>query len=596
MPRLMRNLSLLAVMSVAALLYASSATAQDAAQEQAFSDQMARGVAAMEASDFATAATAFREALRAAPGHPEARTMLGTALLDGGNPAAAINQLLPVARQFPDLYAARMNLARAYLAAEREAAALPELEAAVRLQPDDHGSRARITTVLMRMGRFDDAAFHADELANRLPDNFAVQTLLGTVQIERRDYAVALTAFDAALALRPDDPAAGYGRAAALRGLGRDREAVEVLGAVVEAAPEHADAWLLFGDILAGGSDIESKIAAVDVYRAALELRPDDLRILTSLAALFADAGLDDEIVDLLSGSATADNDEVLSLARAEALFRLDRLDEARAAFEAATRFENVEAWYRLGVTEVNLAALDAAEAAYREALALAPDHAAARRELGNVLLERGDIEAARTTLQEVLVALPGDPRANYLAGLAALRGGDPAGAVAQLRRAVDLAPEDTDALYNLGLALRDSGDTEPGRNILARAQEARRAESEAVADPGAQAAAARRAGYIRYRIGSFDGAVAVLRRASELDPTDETAWFYLGLSYAELAQYGDAVTALEEAVAIRDDRAETWEILTDLYARAGRDDDAQRALDRFEALKQTTGQQFELR
>jgi tetratricopeptide (TPR) repeat protein len=89
---------------------------------------------------------------------------------------------------------------------------------------------------------------------------------------------------------------------------------------------------------------------------------------------------------------------------------------------------------------------------------------------------------------------------------------------------------------------------------------------------------------------------VQVLTGATELDPDDETGWFYLGLSHAELAQYDAALVALERAAAIRDDRAETWEILTDLYARAGRNDDAQRALDRFEALKETTGQPSGLR
>ncbi len=590
-----RLLSLFAL-ACAATFCALPVTAQDAAQEQMFSDQMARGVAAMESSVYPVALAAFREALRIAPGHPEARTMLGTALLENGNAAAAINQLLPVARQFPDLYAARMNLARAYLAADREGAALPELEATVRLQPDDHGSRARLATILMRLRRLDEAAGHARVLAERLPTNVAVQTLLGTVELERGEYSAALAAFEKVSTLRPDEVGGDYGRAAALRGLGRDREAIALLGKIVETSPGHADAWILFGDILSGGSDIESKIAAVDVYRTALKLRPDDIHLVSSLATLYGGAGLDNEMIELLEGSAAAAADLDLSLARAQALFRTERLDEAREAFLAATRFDSAEAWYRLGVTEVNLADLAAAEAAYREALVLAPEHPTARRELGNVLLERGEVEQAADLLQQVLAVLPSDPTANYLAGLAAMRGGDPATAVVRLRRAVELAPEDVDALYNLGLALRDSGDTDAGRNTLARAQEARNAAADSTEDTAARATAARRAGYIRYRIGSFDDAVQVLTGATELDPDDETGWFYLGLSHAELAQYDAALVALERAAAIRDDRAETWEILTDLYARAGRNDDAQRALDRFEALKETTGQPSGLR
>jgi tetratricopeptide (TPR) repeat protein len=376
-----RLLSLFAL-ACAATFCALPVTAQDAAQEQMFSDQMARGVAAMESSVYPVALAAFREALRIAPGHPEARTMLGTALLENGNAAAAINQLLPVARQFPDLYAARMNLARAYLAADREGAALPELEATVRLQPDDHGSRARLATILMRLRRLDEAAGHARVLAERLPTNVAVQTLLGTVELERGEYSAALAAFEKVSTLRPDEVGGDYGRAAALRGLGRDREAIALLGKIVETSPGHADAWILFGDILSGGSDIESKIAAVDVYRTALKLRPDDIHLVSSLATLYGGAGLDNEMIELLEGSAAAAADLDLSLARAQALFRTERLDEAREAFLAATRFDSAEAWYRLGVTEVNLADLAAAEAAYREALVLAPEHPTARREL----------------------------------------------------------------------------------------------------------------------------------------------------------------------------------------------------------------------
>lgn len=561
-------------------------------QSSSFDERMARGIEALNQGELDLAAAAFREALTLEPDHPGAQTMLGTVLLGLGDPSAALDQLRRAAAALPDHYPARAGLARAYLELGRDQEALTELEAAVGLEPDDSGSRARLATLLLRLGRADAAAGHARELASRLPEQAGVHRLLGVAELARGEDGAALVAFDDALALRPDDPDARYGRAAALRGLERPAEAVEVLDALVADHPDRADAWTLLGDIFAARDDIESKLAAVGMYRTALEQRPDDVRVTASLFDLLAAASLTEAADELLTGSAAPDRDPALAMRLGRLRFEQERFDDAAAAYRRAIDLgAGGDAWYRLGVVQVNLAELEAAEASFRRSLEMAPDMAVATRELGKVLLDRGRTAEADALLGPLTEQLPDDAATWYLAGMAAARTGDHDRAVDAFRQAVVSDPDHADAHYNLGLSLRQTGDTDAAREALSRAQELRRVADDAPEAPANErAAAAFRAGFLRYRIGSLDHAAQWLEQATRLDPELDGAWLYLGLTRTAQGRADEAIAAVERATEIDPENVEAWEILARLYEQAGRVGDAERARANAAAHRDGTG------
>lgn len=73
------------------------------------------------------------------------------------------------------------------------------------------------------------------------------------------------------------------------------------------------------------------------------------------------------------------------------------------------TLFERYKEALRAGHVAVLRRRLDDAAAAYRQAIAVAPDRAVPRAALGNVLLRLGDPEAALVTLEEALAFAPDD-------------------------------------------------------------------------------------------------------------------------------------------------------------------------------------------
>jgi tetratricopeptide (TPR) repeat protein len=92
----------------------------------------------------------------------------------------------------------------------------------------------------------------------------------------------------------------------------------------------------------------------------------------------------------------------------------------------------------------------DAAEAAYRQALAIDPDLADAHLNLGRLLHEAGDPAAAETHNREALAIDPGDALAAYNLGVALQDQQRPRDAAAAYEQALALDPTLADAHFNL--------------------------------------------------------------------------------------------------------------------------------------------------
>ena len=105
-----------------------------------------------------------------------------------------------------------------------------------------------------------------------------------------------------------------------------------------------------------------------------------------------------------------ADPDPERYLRAAADLEATGRIDTARRAYATASRHwpQQVAAWYGLGTTQYLAGEYEAAEAAYRRALELDPDNAAAHNNLARALLAQGcpdatgQVAAAGLRLQEM--------------------------------------------------------------------------------------------------------------------------------------------------------------------------------------------------
>jgi lipoprotein NlpI len=99
------------------------------------------------------------------------------------------------------------------------------------------------------------------------------------------------------------------------------------------------------------------------------------------------------------------------------------------------------------------------AAADFRRALALRPDDADTRYNLGLALLEGGDLAGAEAELRRALALRPGDAEAWHGLGQAAFNRRDYAAAIAAFDRALALDAGLVDTVYARALARRRSGD-----------------------------------------------------------------------------------------------------------------------------------------
>jgi protein O-GlcNAc transferase len=112
------------------------------------------------------------------------------------------------------------------------------------------------------------------------------------------------------------------------------------------------------------------------------------------------------------------------------------------------------------------------AERCYRQALALHQDFAPALANLGALMLDEERWSEARALLERAVVLSPGDPKTLNSLGLAQLRLKDEEGALSSFKKAIDLS-EYPAAYVNLGVLLEDRGDNdgavEAYRHILSK-------------------------------------------------------------------------------------------------------------------------------
>jgi Flp pilus assembly protein TadD len=152
-----------------------------------------------------------------------------------------------------------------------------------------------------------------------------------TESFRNKDFASALTAFEAAVARRPDDPDALNNLAQTLVRLNRAPEAVPRFQLAVQLAPGK---WAYRFNLARARGLCGDWPGAVEDYRAADRLFPDDHATLFNLALALRKAGRLAEAVPVLERViALAPEDPSFVLTAARTYDELDRRSEAAATY-----------------------------------------------------------------------------------------------------------------------------------------------------------------------------------------------------------------------------------------------------------------------
>jgi len=300
------------------------------------------GLREHERGNLGAARDAYREVLAIAPDHGDALNLLGAALLQLGQPEAALDHLERAARARRSHPGVLGNLAQAYFALARYADARETFRKASRLDPGAAQFQLGVANSLAMERRLDEAEVLLRRLASRFPGNVLAWFNLGNVLRDRGRAEDALACFLEALRLdpehldarnnlggvlqklyrfeeaereyraciarAPDYTLAKCNLASVLMDVARFREAEEVLREVVATAPGMSEAHAYLGAAL--GHQGRLKEALVHHRQAAL-LAPSSSKAVESYMAALIENGHVEEGLRWLTRALTLNPDSV---------------------------------------------------------------------------------------------------------------------------------------------------------------------------------------------------------------------------------------------------------------------------------------------
>jgi tetratricopeptide (TPR) repeat protein len=418
------------------------------------------------------------------------------------------------------------------------------------LDPDDPEAPQILGQALLQQEKSDSAASVYKDLlapADTRPDMFRnIQ-----FELQRADNpSLAVSVMQSLSTEFPDDVEAHLGLARALVTNNQTDAALEASVAALEVDPESTDALLLQAQILSGTGKPEKAIA---LLQRALEQSAQNTDLRLGYAQLLAESGryeLVDSELDIVFGESENDPDTLLtiSLIAMESLhleqastylrslldtgeypdqanFYLARIDDEQKEYEQAIAFYDAvldgelqfEAQLRAAELTALIGNLDEGRKRL-QTLASTVNPLLERRVITSEsrMLQNANLNAeAVDVLDEGLKRYPDDEDLLYARALASHSAGDDENMIGDLDKLISLDPNNAHALNALGYHFAEQNtEIERAEQLLVKANELM-PDDPAIMDS---------LGWLRFRQGRYEEAIALLRKAYARFPDPEIA------------------------------------------------------------------------
>jgi len=403
---------------------------------------------------------------------PESLTAAGRTALDKRDTKVAIIQLKSALQANGNLPEARYLLGVALLESAEPNGAVVELTKALELKYPADLVVPKLATALVSTGDLRKliTLFDGTTLTDRKAQA-SLQTSLAVAWFSLGNKTKSEAARAAALSAVP-----GYGHAVVLNATaqamtGDASGALVMVDEVLKREPELAIAWQFKGELLASMKDQRSQ--AVAAFRNALKLDSQSVvahSALVSMALVDGDLAAAKPLLESMRKALPQGSGQVLFL---DAMIALREGNVAKARDASATLLgsfpEHVGVLQLAGVTEGRSGSLMAAESHFAKALQFDPEQIQARRNLGNLYLLLGTPTKALDVLKPAIGADSQDAESLSIAAQAQQQLGNSRAAEALFARAATINPSDETvqtlaALSRLGGMNTDASITELGQ------------------------------------------------------------------------------------------------------------------------------------
>jgi putative PEP-CTERM system TPR-repeat lipoprotein len=403
-----------------------------------------------------------------------------------GELATAVIHLKNVLKRDQNYLAAHLLLGQAYLQQGEGALAERELNTARRLGADQALISVPLGQAYQQQRKYRQILDGIKE-GDFLPElNSEILVIRGGAHLELGEIDSADQAFAKAASYAPDAIAPLLGQVAVLMRKGEFSAIDAVMQRAIDLNPKAPDVWRTKGSV----AHAQHKFAqAVDFYRKALELLPDDYKTQVAMAGAYMDMGKYDlalEQLNKLRGEQVLDPQVPYLIGVV-----YSRLGDAKASKEAMVeasdimsklptevKGDHLETLLLSGLIDYSLNKMDEAYASLELYVRRVPGNPGARKLMGSILFKRGQYDRAIQALKPALGQIPNDYRLLTMLGTAYLKKGRHLRAIELLDRAVALGGKAVEARTQLGLSLLAQGRGEVGLEqlgeVFAQDEEAR--------------------------------------------------------------------------------------------------------------------------
>ena len=524
--------------------------------------------------DLNAAETAIQHALALDAKSSSAHLAMADLQFLTGKPMQAAQELRTAADLAPLRSTTRLKYANLKANAGDVAEATGMLKEITRQAPDYLPAWGSLAKISYEQKRYDDSLALLDNIFNRDPLNLEGRLLQSDVLLAKGDVKSALEALDRLNRAYPQIPVTKYELARAYLENDDPAQAIVELNKALTLNPDYVDAILLLGeaDLRAGDAQpvIASMLRFLNKHPGAEEAR--DL-----LAAAYRSLGQLDDAARTL-------NDQIIASPRSAKpyvglgliLRQQGKMTEARNAFERAHELEPqnpapVEQLVELDILSKDFNSAfqkvqrqwsgnpepavadflkakiyfaqgewDRAEAALLKALQLDPNDSKTYNLLIYTYIAGNKLPDASSRVNSLLSKHPNDERMLMLSGLIYEKMNQFTNARDAYERLLSLQPHFEAALNNLACLYADKLNQLDKVYNLARKARA--------LEPGA-AAIADTLGWILYKRGDYEQALALLKESAAKLPNVPEVQLHLGMSFYMMGQMDAARAALRRAV-----------------------------------------------
>ncbi len=265
-------------------------------------------------------------------------------------------------------------------------------------QPENVGVTFLLGTLNLQVKDFDSANMFLSKSIELKPDLVAAHNNLGTVLQEQNRLNEAVVCFNHAIALQPNYADAHYNLGNTLKRQGKLDKAVESYRQAIISRPDYVDAHYNLGNAL---KEQHKPDKAVESYKRTIMLSPDHAMAHGNLGSVLQELGKRDEAIESYRRSIALKPDYAMAYCNlGSALQESGRLCEAMENYNRAISLkpDYVMAHSNLGSAFQESGDLEEAITNYKKAIMLNPNYVMAHSNLGSALQELGKVEEAITS------------------------------------------------------------------------------------------------------------------------------------------------------------------------------------------------------